>query len=679
MRRRILHGLAVAAISLALPAAAHAQTFTVTTTTDSGAGSLRAAIDDSNATAGPNTIDFALSGSGVQTIQAASPLPAITVPVTIDATSQPGYLGTPLVDLDGALSGGGSGLVVDASNTVVRGLEITDWRCGGLCAGVELAGTADFVGNDFIGTDGTSAMGNDNGVVIDSGTMGDAVGSSPGDGDVVSGNLENGVVDKGEEVEILGDDIGTNAAGDAALSNGSNGVLLQGSADTVIGASVDPNIISGNGGDGVLVVDSSDTSIEGNLIGVAASGLSPVGNEGDGVGITDDATATAVGTTTAGTGNVIADNGDNGVSVLDGGTLGNSIVSDSIFANGNLGTRLDDGGNGVPPAPVVSSATTSDGTTTVAGTVAAGTHLVQVYANASCADPEGQTHLADATVTGTAWSLTVPTQPTGTGITATATDTASSATTAFSACTPVVLERTLTVTALGDGNGTVAFAPSGDDCDSSCSHLYADGTSVTLTATPAGGGSFSGWSGGGCSGTGTCTVALNADATVQATFAAAPVVTSTVTASVPTATTPTGTPPTAPAPPPTTTGTTAIGGPGAPPSIGPAAPPRVSDIGVTTTTIVWCSGCSASPARLRFQLTRATPVRLVLLTHAAHGFVAVAASVLHGHAGLNEPRIVGRWHGRLVSHGPVRIELELRSDGRWTTAGTVRLTVRRHR
>ena len=67
-------------------------TFLVTNTGDSGPGSLRQAILDSNAATGAtNTIDFDIPGTGVQTIAPLSPLPAITSPVLIDGASQPGY------------------------------------------------------------------------------------------------------------------------------------------------------------------------------------------------------------------------------------------------------------------------------------------------------------------------------------------------------------------------------------------------------------------------------------------------------------------------------------------------------------------------------------------------------------------------------------------------------------
>jgi hypothetical protein len=75
----------------------------------------------------------------------------------------------------------------------------------------------------------------------------------------------------------------------------------------------------------------------------------------------------------------------------------------------------------------------------------------------------------------------------------------------------------LTVTKSGTGTGTVTSSPAGINCGSRCSHAFADGTSVTLTATPAGGSSFSGWTGA-CSGTGGCTVTMSQARAVGAGF-----------------------------------------------------------------------------------------------------------------------------------------------------------------
>ena len=98
--------------------------FVVKTTADSGPGSLRQAILDSNiATGGTNTIDFAIPGTGVQTIAPASPLPAITNPVVIDGTTQPGYAGVPLIAIVSQGTGDADPLTV-GSDVTVKGLAI---------------------------------------------------------------------------------------------------------------------------------------------------------------------------------------------------------------------------------------------------------------------------------------------------------------------------------------------------------------------------------------------------------------------------------------------------------------------------------------------------------------------------------------------------------------------------
>ncbi len=80
----------------------------------------------------------------------------------------------------------------------------------------------------------------------------------------------------------------------------------------------------------------------------------------------------------------------------------------------------------------------------------------------------------------------------------------------------------LAVSKSGTGSGTVTSSPAGIDCGSDCSETLVDGTSVTLTATPATGSSFAGWSGAGCSGTSTCTVIMSEARAVNAEFAVVP-------------------------------------------------------------------------------------------------------------------------------------------------------------
>jgi hypothetical protein len=78
-------------------------------------------------------------------------------------------------------------------------------------------------------------------------------------------------------------------------------------------------------------------------------------------------------------------------------------------------------------------------------------------------------------------------------------------------------QYTLTVIKSGTGGGTVTSSPAGINCGTDCTEAYNQGTAVTLTATPSAGSTFAGWSGA-CSGTGTCSVTMNDDKIVTATF-----------------------------------------------------------------------------------------------------------------------------------------------------------------
>jgi len=85
----------------------------------------------------------------------------------------------------------------------------------------------------------------------------------------------------------------------------------------------------------------------------------------------------------------------------------------------------------------------------------------------------------------------------------------------------------LTVEKIGNGSGTITSDLEGIDCGDDCAELYPTGTEVALTAVESSDSIFEGWSGGGCSGTGTCSVTLNESITVNATFTLSPLTTST--------------------------------------------------------------------------------------------------------------------------------------------------------
>jgi alpha-tubulin suppressor-like RCC1 family protein len=104
----------------------------------------------------------------------------------------------------------------------------------------------------------------------------------------------------------------------------------------------------------------------------------------------------------------------------------------------------------------------------------------------------------------------------GTGSCAVTMDQARSVTATFSPA-----PKTLTVTRDGRGAGSVSSSPAGIDCGSTCTASFGDGAQVVLTATPAAGSTFSGWSGA-CFGFGTCTLTMSQFRFVTASFALVP-------------------------------------------------------------------------------------------------------------------------------------------------------------
>ena len=111
-------------------------TFTVTNTNDSGAGSLRQAIVNSNGTSGTtNAISFNIPGTGVETINLLSALPTLSQPLKIDGTTEPNSGGQPVIQIDGTKAGSGVvglDLASSASGSTLKGLSITDFSGGGV-------------------------------------------------------------------------------------------------------------------------------------------------------------------------------------------------------------------------------------------------------------------------------------------------------------------------------------------------------------------------------------------------------------------------------------------------------------------------------------------------------------------------------------------------------------------
>jgi len=344
--------------SQGIPVTQLACSLTVLNTNDDGYGSLRRAITCANLTAGLDTIDFAIPGAGPHTISPLSPLPEITDPVIIDATTQPGFAGTPIVELDGSsVDGFADGLVIRAGGSTVQGLVINRFSGNGIT--IDEA-DGNLIRGNYIGTDVTGTLEMPNrydGVYIYDSSNNTIGGTQPGDGNLISGNGGYGVWIGTYEYEgnpvgnvVQGNLIGTDVTGTVALGNARGGVFFEGADDTTIGGATPEarNVISGNLGDAITLTGyeaiCAGNVIQGNFIGTDVTGTFDLGNDGHGV-LIEWASDTLIGGTTQGAGNTIAFNTGDGVSLDDDDeSLRNRILGNSIFSNGELGIDLADDG-----------------------------------------------------------------------------------------------------------------------------------------------------------------------------------------------------------------------------------------------------------------------------------------------------------------------------------------------
>lgn len=371
MRRSLLTLLLVSCLC-----AARAATITVTNTNDSGAGSLRQAILDSNASAGTlDTISFNIAGAGVQSITPATVLPTITDPVIIDGYTQPGSSANTLAAGDNSvhlieLNGNGAAfraLIITAGNSTVRGLVINRFNGNGSTVAITLqTGGGNTVEGCFLGLNaaGTAAATNrDMGVDIESSPNNLIGGVTPGARNVISGNNTgiqiNGPASTGTTIQ--GNFIGTNAAGTAATGSsvigigiGNNGTGT-GASNTVIGGTTAAarNLISGNSSIGIKVFDDiiTGTLIQGNLVGTDVTGTSAITSSGDGINFLR-ANNVTVGGIVPGAGNLISGNGATGLNItgssnlIQGNLIGTDITGTAKIPNvAGVGVLIDGSSN----------------------------------------------------------------------------------------------------------------------------------------------------------------------------------------------------------------------------------------------------------------------------------------------------------------------------------------------
>jgi hypothetical protein len=353
----------------------------VTNTNDSGAGSLRNAINYANAHPG-TTITFNIPASdpnfagGVFTIRPATALPMITANNTIiDGATQSAFGGnTNASGPEMVLSGANAGLLSDglritAASCVVKEISVSSFTG----AGVKISG-ASANGNSIVGcyvgtnAGATAAAGNGDGVAINNGAPNTAIdGTTLSGRNIISGNLEDDVIIDGAGTNnsiVRGNYIGVDASGAALVSNNSTGIsVIGGAQSTVIGGTTaaQRNVVAGHY-TGLLLtgVGTNNAIVQGNYVGTNAAGTAGLGNNARGIRMRNGASFNLIGGTLAGAGNLVSGNNTDGtisgagVEITSVGTTGNIVQGNFIgtnaagigaIANKGSGVRITGGAN----------------------------------------------------------------------------------------------------------------------------------------------------------------------------------------------------------------------------------------------------------------------------------------------------------------------------------------------
>ena len=322
-----------------------------------------------------------------------------------NATGAPGLGNFSGVEINFGASGNTVGGTVTGASNVISGNGYY---------GVDISNAnGNLVLGNFIGTNSADATGLGNlgcGIRVEDGASANTIGGTvSAAANVVSGN-GNGITIYGSGTNdnvVLGNLIGTNATGSAALPNIQGVVIEDNATANTIGGTVTgaANVISGNRYDGILISGygsgTNDNVVLGNFIGTDKTATLELGNTAAGVLISGGPSSNTIGGTVAGAGNTIAFNPE-GVVLTDVATVDNAIEENSIFGNTGLGITLTDGlPNDGQPAPHLTSAV-STSTTTVTGSLTAptGAYRLEFFASPNSGPAaQGETFLGSSTVT----------------------------------------------------------------------------------------------------------------------------------------------------------------------------------------------------------------------------------------------------------------------------------------
>ncbi|HEX8834868.1 MAG TPA: NosD domain-containing protein, partial [Abditibacteriaceae bacterium] len=333
--------------------------YVVTNTNDTNAGSLREGLDFANSNTDTTNINFAIPGTGVQTISPLSALPVITSPVVINGYSQTGSsvntagAGTGKntvlqVELNGTNAGNAHGLHITAGGSTVRGLAINRFQQNGIFLQTRGGNT---VAGNFLGTDATGILARGNGAHgVASFSDNNLIGGSTAEaGNLISANGLNGVaIENSTSTVVSGNFVGTDLSGTAPLGNFAPGVALAGSTDTVIGGTSvrQRNLISGNRSRGIAIFGASTgTRVINNYIGTDITATDDLANDDYGI-IIFDANDNTVGGATSAFRNIISGNASAGI-FIDTTATRNTVAGNYIGVNRLGDVKIPNGSDGV--------------------------------------------------------------------------------------------------------------------------------------------------------------------------------------------------------------------------------------------------------------------------------------------------------------------------------------------
>jgi uncharacterized repeat protein (TIGR01451 family) len=240
---------------------------------------FRAALQQANKASDADVIGFDIGGGGLQTLSPATAYPTISHPLTIDGTTQPGFSGTPLIELNGSgTPGGSSGIYTIANNTIIRGLVINRFPLHG----IRLDSSNNTIDTNYIGTTNTGlamSANTGNSIFIPSPRSGNVIGSTnSAQRNVIGAHASNpGIyIPAGTSSNfVYGNYIGIKADGSGALgSNMAHGIYVSGTNNIIGGnGSQYRNVIAtGSSSIPITIVSATGTIVQGNYVSITPNG-----------------------------------------------------------------------------------------------------------------------------------------------------------------------------------------------------------------------------------------------------------------------------------------------------------------------------------------------------------------------------------------------------------------------